>query len=105
MSSIALFPCMPALDSGIIGELSSISTVKVYTDENLFGDTAAQYGGTAQRLRKMMYSRTSIFNQFTLEKEKVVNMFHLVLADKIAAPEDYLFVTIQRIFRRFRFNL
>ena len=91
MSSIALFPCMPTLDSGIIGELSSISTLKVYTDENLFGDTAAQYGGTTQRLRKMMYGRTSVFNQFTLKKEKVVNMFHLVLADKLCDPEHYLF--------------
>ncbi|MCP3891301.1 MAG: cytidylate kinase-like family protein [Desulfobulbaceae bacterium] len=91
MSSIALFPCISTLDSGIIGVLSSISTLKVYTDENLFGDTVAQFGGNANRLRKMMYGRTSVFNHFTLEKEKVVNMFHIILADKLCGPEQYLF--------------
>ena len=91
MSSIALFPCMPILDSGIIGELSSISTLKVYTDENLFVDTVNQFGGTVQKLRKTMYSRTSVFNRFNHVKEKVVNMFNLILAEKLCDPEHYLF--------------
>jgi two-component system response regulator CpxR len=91
MSSIALFPCIPTLDSGIIGELSKIFTLKVYTDQNLFGETAAQFGADSQRLKKMMFGRTSVFNQFTLEKEDVVNMFFQVLADKLCDPEQYLF--------------
>jgi len=91
MSSIALFPCLSSLDSGIIGELSSTLTLTVYTDENLFGDTAARFGGKPDRLKKLMYNKTSVFNQFTLEKEKAVNTFRLVLAEKLAAPEQYLF--------------
>ena len=91
MSSIALFPCLSTLDSGIIGELSSTLTLKVYTDDNLFGETAARFGGDPERLRKMMYGRTSVFNQFTLEKEKAVNMFRVVLAEKLSAPVQYLF--------------
>ena len=91
MSSIALFPCLSTLDSGIIGELSSTLTLKVYTDDNLFGDTVAKIGGDPERLKKMMYNRTSVFNQFTLEKEKAVNIFRMVLAEKLAAPEQYLF--------------
>jgi CheY-like chemotaxis protein len=39
----------------------------------------------------MMYSKTSVFNQFTLEKEKAVNMFRQILAKKLSAPEEYLF--------------
>ena len=91
MSSIALFPCLSTLDSGIIGELSSTLALKVYTDENLFGDTVAKFGGDPERLKKMMYNRTSVFNQFTLEKEKAVNMFRMILAEKLAASEQYLF--------------
>ncbi len=91
MSSIALFPCLSTLDSGIIGELSSTLALKVYTDENLFGHTVAKFGGDLERLKKMMYNRTSVFNQFTLEKEKAINMFRMVLAEKLAAPEQYLF--------------
>ena len=91
MSSIALFPCLSTLNSGIIGELSSTLALKVYTDENLFGDTVAKFGGDPERLKKMMYYRTSVFNQFTLEKEKAVNMFRTILAEKLAASEQYLF--------------
>ena len=50
MSSIALFPCLPTLESGIIGELSSTLTLKVYTDENLLRETASQFGGNPERL-------------------------------------------------------
>jgi two-component system response regulator CpxR len=91
MSSIALFPCLPTLESGIIGELSSILTLKVYTDENLLGDAVALFGCNAGRLRKMVHGRTSVFNQFTLEKEKTVNLLRLILADKLSEPEQYLF--------------
>jgi len=91
MSSIALFPCLSTLDSGIIGELSSTLNLKVYTDENLFGETAARFDADHERLRKLMYSKTSVFNQFTLEKEKTVNMFRLILAEKLSAPVEYLF--------------
>jgi two-component system response regulator CpxR len=91
MSSIALFPCLSTLDSGIVGELSSTLTLKVFTDENLFGETVARFLENPGRLKKMMYSKTSVFNQFTLEKEKTVNMFRQILAEKLSAPEEYLF--------------
>jgi CheY-like chemotaxis protein len=91
MSSIALFPCVPTLESGIIGELSSTLTLKVYTDENLLRETADKFGGNPERLRKMLFSKTSVFNQFTLEREKSINMFRLLLAEKLSSDEEYLF--------------
>ena len=91
MSSIALFPCWSALDSGIVGELSSTFSLRVYADENLFKETAARFGANPERLQKMMYSKTSVFNQFTLEREKAVNMFRQILAEKLTAPVQYLF--------------
>jgi CheY-like chemotaxis protein len=91
MSSIALFPCLPTLESGIIGELSNTLTLKVFTDENLLRETADQFDANPERLRKMLYSKTSVFNQFTLEKEKTINMFRLLLADKLSSSNEYLF--------------
>jgi len=91
MSSIALFPCLSTLDSGILGELSSTLTLNIYTDENLIGETATRFWANSERLKKMMYSKTSVFNQFTLEKEKAVNMFRQILAEKLLAQEEYLF--------------
>lgn len=46
MSSIAIFPCPPTHESGIIGELSSTLTLKIYTDENLL-DECMQLGAFA----------------------------------------------------------
>jgi len=91
MSSIALFPCLHALDSRIIGDLSSTLELKVYTDEDLIKESAARSGSDPVRLRKMMYGNTSVFNQFTLEKEKAIDMFSMMLADKLSDPEQYLF--------------
>ena len=91
MSSLALFPCSSTLDSGIIGEFSSTLSLTVYTDNNLFRETAERFLVKPERMRKMMYSKTSVFNQFTLEKEKSINMFRQVLAEKLASPIEYLF--------------
>lgn len=91
MSSIALFPCVPALESGIIGELSSTLTLKIYTDEEILRDTAEKFGSNPERLGKMMFSKTSVFNQFTLEREKSINMFRLLLVEKLSADQGYLF--------------
>lgn len=91
MSSIALFPCIPTLESEIVSELATILELKVYTDEDLFRETAARFGCDAGRLRKMMYGKTSVFNQFTLEKEKDTELFKRVIADKLCGPEQYLF--------------
>ncbi|MFT5701777.1 MAG: two-component system response regulator CpxR [Desulforhopalus sp.] len=91
MSSLALFPCSSTLNSGIIGELSSTLSLTVYTDDNLFRETADRFSVNSERMRKMVYSKTSVFNQFTLEKEKSINMFRQVLAEKLASPVEYLF--------------
>ncbi len=91
MSSIALFPCSSTLDSGIVGELSGLLALKVYTDDNLFGETSARFGTNPERLKKMMKNKTSVFNQFTLEKEKAVATFRMIIAEKLAAPAQYLF--------------
>ncbi len=91
MSSLALFPCSATLDSGIIGELSKTLSLTVYTDNNLLKETAERFSGNPERLKKMMYSKTSVFNQFTLEKEKSINMFRQILAEKLASPTEYLF--------------
>lgn len=91
MSSLALFPCSSVLDSGVIGELSNTLHLKVYTDENLFGEAASRFGANPERLKKMMHGKTSVFNQFTLEKEKAVNMFRTILTEKLSAQTEYLF--------------
>lgn len=91
MSSIALFPCTFTGGAGIIGELSINLDLRVYTDANLFSDTVDTFGGTTDKLKKLMYSKTSVFNQFTLEKETAASMFRTVLSERLQEHGHYLF--------------
>ncbi len=91
MSSIALFPCTFTPVTEIIDELSRVLELRVYSDQELIADTSARFGTAPQRLEKMMYGGTSVFNQFTLEREMTINHFRAVLADRLAIPGRYLF--------------
>ncbi len=91
MSSIALFPCLYTPVTGVIGKLQNDLKLKAYSDSDLFAQTQERFGVDIEKLQKLMYGRTSVFNQFTLEKEITINRFRLVLADKLNAREPYLF--------------
>ncbi len=91
MSSIALFPCTFTPVAEVIEALQNNLKLKPYNDTALFTDTAAKFNVEPEKLKRIMYGRTSVFNQFTLEKEITVNMFRLVLASRLAAGEPYLF--------------
>ncbi len=91
MSSIALFPCSFTPVAGIVGELSRSLELRVYGDDDLITDTANRYGTAPEKLKRMMYGGTSVFNQFTLEREIAINHFRSLLADRLESPDRYLF--------------
>ncbi len=97
MSSIALFPCSHTPVDEVADSLSKALGLQMYSDEDLIEDTCEKYNldpvtrTTADTLRHMIYDKTSVFNQFTLEKELAVNMLKSVLAQKLATQEKYLF--------------
>ncbi len=91
MSSIALFPCTFTPVEEVITALQENLNLKIYDDDALFAETATQFQIETERLKKNMYGRISVFNQFTLEKEKTVNMFRSVLANKLNTSDKYLF--------------
>jgi two-component system response regulator CpxR len=91
MSSISLFPCTYSSSEAVVEELSSRLGLKVYTDANLFDDTSSKFGRDTAELKKMMYGKTSVFNKFTLEKNKVVNEFRIVLLGLLKHEPAYLF--------------
>ncbi|MFV0436336.1 MAG: response regulator [Desulfopila sp.] len=91
MSSIAIFPCTFTPAAEIIGELAKIHDLILYDDEMLFAETAKKYGLASDKLKNATYGKTSVFNQFTLDKEKSVNMMRSVLAGHLAGQEQMLF--------------
>ena len=91
MSSISIFPCSHTSSEAVVEELSTRLGLKVYTDENLFEDTAQKFGRDLAEMKKMMYGKTSVFNKFTLEKNKVVNEFRIALLERLGMEPNNLF--------------
>ncbi len=91
MSSIAMFPCLCTPSASVISDLSTKLNLKVYTDENLITETGVQFGKHGLNLNKLMFEKTSVFNQFTLEKERAVCLFRKVLSKKLQEQKHYLF--------------
>ncbi len=92
MSSIALFPCSFVPVANLIDELSRVLELQIYRDEDLIQETSVRFGTPPEKLKKMMYGTTSVFNQFTLEREIAINHFRTVLADQLAAPGKNIYV-------------
>lgn len=91
MSSIAIFPCRHTPAENIAKELAARLSLKIYTDENLIADTAAASGVSEEKLRKTMFGKTSVFNKFTLEREKLINRLRHTLHLRLDSRDQYLF--------------
>lgn len=91
MSSIAIFPCRHTPAENIVKELASRLSLKIYTDENLITDTANTFGISEEKLRSAMFGKTSVFNKFTLEREKLINMLRHALHLRLDSTDQYLF--------------
>lgn len=91
MSSIAIFPCTFTPGEEIVGELSKNLELEVYKDLDLIEEAMGQCDINRERLKDYMYGKTSVFNQFTLEKEKIVNLFKTILAERLDDSRQYLF--------------
>lgn len=91
MSSIAIFPCTFTPAAGVVNDLAKNLDLNVYRDDDLFIEAAKKNGMSSEKLKSIMYGKTSVFNQFTLEKEKAVNLFKSVLAERLDGPGEYLF--------------
>lgn len=91
MSSIAFFPCTFTPVVNVAKDVAVSLDLKFYDDAALFEETGQKYGVSTERLEKAMYGKTSVFNQFTLEREKSINQLKAVLAEKLASSEDFLF--------------
>lgn len=60
-------------------------------DEDLIGRTVKEGGPSAEVLRRAMYGRTSVFNQFSHEKERAVGWLKLAMA-QLLEREDLVFL-------------
>lgn len=91
MSSIAIFPCRYTPAESVVKNLATRLNLVVYTDEDLIADTAAATGFSADKLRTAIFGKTSVFNRFTLEREKHINALRQTLLQKLASEDVCIF--------------
>lgn len=91
MSLISFFPAAFCNNDEIIKNLCSDLQLDLYTDDDLISETVAIYGIKEDVLRKALFEKTSVFNTFTLAKEKIINLFCLVLASKLSTANNTIF--------------
>lgn len=92
MQSIALFPCSYTDEAGIIGELSNLLHLRVYTDEMLFSDVSEQFGVQIDKLKRILFGLSMELNRYKLKKEQYVNLLKCTLeARRRLSPEGCIF--------------
>ncbi|WP_419175567.1 response regulator [Desulfosediminicola sp.] len=91
MSSIAIYPCTSIPASDVVKDIAESLDLTLYKDNDLFADTSRRYGTSIDKLEQALYGKTSVFNQFTLEREKLVNQLKSVLGEKLVSKEEFLF--------------
>ncbi|SDP46330.1 response regulator [Desulforhopalus singaporensis] len=91
MSSIAIFPCTFTPADRVAKKLSESLELNLYQDVDLIAETAAQHDIDPEKLKNCIYGKTSVFNQFTLEKEKTVAVLKSVLAKRLVEASPTLY--------------
>jgi two-component system, OmpR family, response regulator CpxR len=92
MPSIALFPQTFTKQDEILRRLSDFLNFPVVTDDHILAGVADEYGVAEEKLRNSMYRKTSVFNQFTLEKERHINLMKIVIASRLLHLSPCIYV-------------
>lgn len=91
MSSIALFPCRYAHAEDVATKLANRFDLQIYSDTQLIEETSRAFNVSAAKLDNALYGKTSVFNQFTLEREKLINMLKNTLHERLDSDTQFLF--------------
>lgn len=94
MPSIAILASMFSSSQKIIDEVRSLSGYEVVTDRDIIEKAAAQApaGLEMLKLERGLYGKPSIFNEFTLEKERCLAVLKGAIASLLKENNRYIFL-------------
>ncbi len=92
MPSIALFSLSFTRQDEIIKILSDSLGFPIVTDNHILSAVSDEYGIDEDKLRQSMYQKTSVFNQFTLEKERHINLMKIDIASRLLKLSPCIYV-------------
>ena len=91
MPSIALFSQTFTTQDQILEGLAAAMKCYVVTDDHIITNVAAEHSIDEKKIRQSLYEKTSVFNQFTLERERHVNLLKIEVASRLAKSSQCIF--------------
>jgi CheY-like chemotaxis protein/cytidylate kinase len=91
MPSIAIFTQTYTREKEILQELSASMKFPIITDDHIIAGVAAELSLEERKLRQAVYYKTSVFNQFTLEKERRINLLKIEMASRLMKPSQCIY--------------
>ncbi|MCP4340045.1 MAG: response regulator [Desulfobulbaceae bacterium] len=83
MSSIALFTSTFTKEKEIREKLAMASGYAIVQDNDIIEEVCRRYKQDKDKVAEILYNRTSVFNKFTLERERTTIYLKLVMAEQI----------------------
>ncbi len=90
MPSIAFFYSKFTKEKEILKRLSAELDLPVVTDDNIVADACAGNYST-EKLKRALYGKTSLFNDFTLERERHAAQLKKAMAGRLAQKKDAIY--------------
>jgi len=91
MPSIALFSSKFTNEDEIRQKLSVTLNMAVVEDADIFDTVCSHKKTTRTRLEQVVYKKTSVFNQFTMERERNVAHIKSGLAEKLGQEKNVMY--------------
>lgn len=83
MSSIALFYSIFIEEKEIREQLAAASGFSVVQDTDIIGEVCRNHGIGQDKVERALYGSTSVFNKFTLERERIVALLKASMAEHL----------------------
>jgi len=83
MSSIALFYSIFTREKEIREQLAAASGYAIIQDTDIIDEVSRQYKIGKDSIERALYSHTSVFNQFTLERERITALLKASIAEHL----------------------
>jgi two-component system, OmpR family, response regulator CpxR len=87
MSSIALFNTIFIEEKKIREQLAAATNFTIIQDASLISEVSQKYSISEDKVGRTIYAPPSVFNTFTLERERITAYFKAVMADHLKSSD------------------
>jgi len=83
MSSIALFNTIFVEEKKVREQLAAATDFRIIQDTHIISEVSQKYSIGKEKVERALYGPPSVFNTFTLERERITAYLKIVMADRL----------------------